>query len=84
MSSEETGLIDYTDVDGQRHNVSHYLDSIGSIRNILQEAEEDGWNEKLKKRIENEKRQRKLAMQSLHDEIRDLEGIEEQFGGENR
>jgi hypothetical protein len=84
LTPDPNNLIDYRDVDGHRHNVSHYLDSIGSIRNILQEAEEDGWNENLEKRIENEKRQRKLAMQSLHDEICDLEGIEEQFGGENR
>lgn len=84
MSSEDSDLIDYTDVDGQRHNVSHYLDSVGSIRRILQEVEQDGWSEDLQKRIDNEKRQRKLAMQSLADEIQDLEALEAQFGGENR
>lgn len=83
VDEETPDLVNYRDVDGQRHNVSHYHDSIGSIRNILQEAEEDGWSEDLQKRIDNEKRQRKLAMQSLADEIHELEEIEEQ-GGENR
>jgi len=83
MSPDTEDLIDYRDVVGQRHNVSHYIDSISHIRDILQEAEEDGWSENLKKRIDNQKRQRKLAMQSLADEIQDLEALEEQFGGEN-
>ena len=84
MSSDTESLIDYRDVDGTRHNVSHYIDSIASVRNIRQEIEDTEWNEDLKKRIDNQKRQRKLAMQSLADEIQDLEEIEEEYRGENQ
>ena len=84
MCPDAEDIIDYRDVTGQRHNVSHYIDSISHIRNIQEEAEEDGWSEDLQKRIDNQKRQRKLAMQSLADEIQDLEEIEKEYGGENR
>jgi hypothetical protein len=84
VSTKENDLIDYTDVDGTRHNVSHYIDSISTVRNIHQEIEDRGWDEDTEKRLENQKRQRKLAMQSLADEIQDIEEMEEKYGDENR
>jgi len=84
VDEETLDLIDYRDVTGQRHNVSHYIDSIASVRNIRQEVEGRDWDEDLQNRIDNQIRQRKLAMQSLADEIQDLEEIEEEYGGENQ
>jgi hypothetical protein len=83
LTSDLNILIDYRDIDGQRHNVSHYIDSVASVRNIQQEVESQAWDEDLQDRIDNQIRQRKLAMQSLADEIRELEALEEQHGGEN-
>jgi len=84
LISDSNDLVDYRDIDGQRHNVSHYIDSVASVRNIQQEVESQEWDEDLQKRIDNQIRQRKLAMQSLADEIRELEALEEHSGGENR